>query len=426
VVDLVVRNARISDTKPPVDLVVDDGRFVKIGPAASVDGDARQTIDAGGRAVVPGFLEPHIHLDKALLERRQPNLSGTLAEAIRITGELKAKFTREDVLDRARQALEMAIKSGTVALRVQPDVDPFQGLLGVEAMLELRREYADFVDLQIVAFPQEGIIKAPGVRDLLVEAMRMGADVSGGCPYNEPSWEETQRHVDAVFEIAERFGGIADFHADFADDTSDRRYASASYIADQTIARGMQGNVALGHMTSLGGLTAEEARPVIERLAEARISIIALPATDLYLGGRKDPASPRRGLTPVRRLREAGVNVAYSTNNVRNAFTPFGNADPLQIGYLLLHAAHMGSPDDQAFVLTMGTTNAARAMGLSERYGIEEGKEADFVVLDTESVADVLLDLPARSWVIKRGNVTVVTEHRCTIQRSAAVKGDRT
>jgi cytosine deaminase len=424
VVDLIVRNARTSDTQPPVDLVIEAGTFARIGSGAADGVDARQTIDAGGRAVVPGFLEPHIHLDKALLERRRPNASGTLAEAIRITGELKAEFTREDTLERARRALEMSIRSGTTALRTQPDVDPIQGLLGVETMLELRQEYGNLVDLQIVAFPQEGIIKAPGVRELMIEAMRLGADVSGGCSYNEPSWEDTKRHVDTVFDVAEQFGAPVDFHADFADDSSDPRYTAASYIADQTIARGMQGRVSLGHMTSLGALTAEEAKPIIERLAEANISIIALPATDLYLGGRKDPASPRRGIAPIRRLRSAGVNVAYSTNNVRNAFTPFGKADPLQMGSMLAHVAHMGSPDDQAFILAMATTNAARAMGVSDCYGIEEGKAADFVVLDTEFVADAILDIPVRSWVVKRGNVTVVTEHRCTIHRPA-LAGDR-
>lgn len=408
VIDLVVHNARVADGRPLVDLAIDGGAILDIGPFR---GEAKERIDAQGRAVVPGFLEPHLHLDKALVERRRPNVSGTLADAIRITGELKAGFTREDVLERARRTLEMAIAHGTVALRAQPDVDPIQGLLGVEAMLELRAEYADMIDLQVAAFPQEGIFKAPGVRDLLVEAMRMGADVSGGCSYNERSWEDSKRHIDTVFDIAEDFGADVDFHADLADDASDPRFAAASYIAQTAIERGFVGRVSLGHVTSLAALTAEEARPVLERLAAAQISIITLPATDLYLGGRADAKNPRRGITPVKQLRAAGVNVAYASNNVRNAFTPFGKADPLQIGSLLAHAAHLGSPDDLAYVLQMATTNAAQAMGIADRYGLAIGKQADLVVLDTENVGDALLDIPARSWVVKHGRITVVTEH---------------
>jgi len=414
VVDLVIGNARISDGAPPTDIAIDGGKVVAI--AAGL-GDARECIDARGRAVVPGFLEPHIHLEKALLEGRRPNVSGTLAEAIRVTSELKAQFTREDALERARQTLEMTIAQGTVALRGQPDVDPIQGLLGVETLLELRQSYSDLVDLQIVAFPQEGIFKAPTVRNLLIEAMRMGADVSGGCPYNEESWDDARRHVDIVFDIAEQFSRDVDFHADFADDASDPRFAAAAYIAQKTIERGFEGRVSLGHVTSLGALTAEEARPIIEQLARARISIVTLPATDLYLGARKDPVNPRRALTPVKLLRQAGVNVAYSSNNIRNAFTPFGKGDPLQIGSLLAHVAQLGSPDDQAFVLAMATTNAARAMGISDRYGLEVGKQADLVVLDTERVADALLDIPARLWVIKRGRITVLTRHDVEIRR---------
>lgn len=413
-IDLVIHNARIADGEPLIDLAIDDGLIVDIGPFR---GEAKERIEAHGRAVVPGFLEPHIHLDKALVEGRRPNLSGTLADAIRITGELKERFHREDVLERAGRTLEMAVANGTVVLRAQPDVDPIQGLLGVETMLELRADYADVIDLQIVAFPQEGIFKVPGVRDLLVEAMRMGADVSGGCAYNERSWEDSKRHIDTVFDIAEEFGTDVDFHADLADEASDPRFAAASYIAQTAMERGFVGRVSLGHVTSLGALTAEEARPVIEQLAAAEVSIVTLPATDLYLGGRNDAKNPRRGLTPVKQLRAAGVNVAYSSNNVRNAFTPFGKADPLQIGSLLAHAAHLGSPDDQAYVLRMATTNAARAMGIADRYGLAIGKQADLVVLDTENVGDALLDIPARSWVVKHGRITVVTEHSYELRR---------
>ncbi|MEA1834884.1 amidohydrolase family protein [Methylobacterium durans] len=414
-IDLLVRNVRIADGKPLVDLATSKGQFVAVQP--NITADAARVIDAEGRAAIPGLLEPHIHLEKALLEQRMPNQSGTLAEAIRITGKLKAQQVREDVLDRSRQVLDMAIRNGVVALRAQPDVDPIQGLIGVETGLALAEEYKTALDLQIVAFPQEGILKAPGTLAMMEEALNMGASVVGGCPYNERTWEDTQSHIDACFALAQKYSRPVDLHADFADDTSDRRFAAASYIAQKTIDTGYQGRVTLGHMTSLGALLPEQAKPVIDLLQQAEISIVTIPATDTYLGGRKDQAAPRRGLTPVVALRNAGVTVTYASNNIRNAFTPFGKVDPLQIGNMLAHIAQLGSPDDQAYVLRMATLNAARAMGIGDRYGLEVGKQADMVILDTPMVANALLDLPPRSWVIKRGKVTFETRHEEKIHR---------
>jgi cytosine deaminase len=382
-----------------------------------LDHPQRQLIDAEERVAIPALLEPHIHLDKALLERQMPNRSGTLPEAIRITGILKKNQVREDVLDRSRQVLDMALRKGTVWLRCHPDVDTIQGLIGVETLLELKQEYANLLDLQIVVFPQEGIVKAPGTIELMEEALRMGGDYIGGCPYNERDWNDTKAHIDTVFSLAERFGKPIDMHADFADDVSDQRFAASAYIAEKTIAMGFEGRVSLGHATSLAALVPPEGARVMDLLRRAKIHIVALPATDLYLGGRSDPQNPKRSLAPVRALRAAGVNVTYSSNNIQNAFTPFGAADPLQMGLFLAHIAQMGSPEDQAEVLRMGTYGAADAMGISALYGIEVGKQADLVILDSRRVADVLLESPPRSWVIKRGRIAVTTRHTCEIHR---------
>ena len=247
--------------------------------------------------------------------------------------------------------------------------------------------------------------------------MVLGADVVGGCPYNELTWADTQRHIDMVFAMAQKHDANVDLHADFADDASDPRFAAAAYVARKTIDTGYQGRVSLGHVTSLGALDPDEAKPIIELLRQAEIHIVTLPATDLYLGGRKDVKSPRRGLTPVRALTAAGVNVAYSSNNIRNAFTPFGKADPLVIGNMLAHVVQFGTPAHQAAILQMGTYNAAKAIGIDASYGLAVGKQADIVILDSLQVADALLDIPPRSWVIKRGRVTVVTHYRCEIHR---------
>jgi len=413
--DLLIRNACVRDDEPLTDIAIRDGRIVHIEPG--IDTGAAEIIDAGGRAVIPGLVEPHLHLDKALLHRRLPARFGTLDEAIRVTGVLKSKQERHDVLDRSRQVLDMAVRNGTVAIRAHPDVDLIQGLIGVETALELKDEYKDLLDLQIVAFPQEGILKSQGTTDLMLDALRLGADVVGGCPYNELNWDDTRRHIDIVFELAQRFDLPIDMHADFADDTGDQRFAAVSYIAQRTIETGYQGRVSLGHVTSLGALDPDQLGPLIDQLREAQISIVTLPATDLYLGGRKDRSNPRRALTPVKALHSGGVNVAYSSNNIRNAFTPFGKADMLLIGNMLAHVAQFGVPDHQQAILDMGTHYAARAIGLGRDYGIAVGKQADLVILDTFKVADALLDIPVRLWVVKRGKITVVTEHRCTIHR---------
>lgn len=412
---LLIRNVRTTEHNDPVDIAIDGGRIAAI--ERGIGATAPRVIDAGGRAAIPGLLEPHLHLEKALLHRRMPARSGTLEEAIRITGILKGKQEREDVLARSRQVLDMAVKAGTTAIRAQPDVDVIQGLIGVETALELKEEYRDLLDLQIVAFPQEGILKSPGTVELLEQALRLGATVAGGCPYNELTRADTERHIDIVFDLAQKHGVPVDLHADFADDMSDARFGVAGYVARKAIETGYRGRVSLGHVTSLAALSAEEAKPIIELLHEADVHIVTLPATDIYLGGRKDERNQRRGLTPVRRLRDGGVNVTFASNNIRNAFTPFGKADPLLIGNFLAHLAQFGTPENQAYVLEMGTHCAARAMGIAEDYGLKVGRQADLVVLDTYDVADALLDIPPRSWVVKRGRITVETRHSCEIHR---------
>lgn len=414
--DMIIRRVRIDDEKPLVDIGIRDGRIAAI--EEGIEAKGAEEIDAEGRVALPGFIEPHLHLDKAFLHRRMPARLGTLDEAIRVTGILKAKQERKDVLERSRRVLDMAISSGTTLIRAHPDVDPIQNLIGVETAIELRDEYRDLIDLQIVAFPQEGILKTPGVVELMEKAIELGADVVGGCPYNEISWDDTKKHIDTVFAMAMKHDLPVDMHADFSDDATDQRFMSAEYIARKTIETGYQGRVALGHVTSPAALEPEKLKPLIALLQEAHIAIITLPATDLYLGGRKDVVNQRRGVTPVRALRAGGVNVAYSSNNVRNAFTPFGKADPLVIGNMLAHLIQFGTPDHQAEILKMSTTDAARAVGINKDYGLAVGKPADLMILDTQVVADALLDIPARSWVFKRGRIAAVTKHETRICRT--------
>ncbi|WIE77448.1 amidohydrolase family protein [Curtobacterium sp. MCSS17_016] len=417
--DLVLTNARLTDGRS-VDVTIADGVIVSVADALPGPGSAQgigtgtvaaptSVVDCAGRVLIPGLIEAHLHVDKALLDRERPNPDGTLAGAIAVTGELKRGFTHATVRDRARTLLDQAITNGTTLVRAHPDVDPIVGLTGVEVLLDLRDEYRDALDLQIVAFPQEGIAKAPGTLALLRQALAAGADVIGGCTYNEHTLAACHEHVETVLDLAEEFGVPADLHADFADDTSDPRYALAGHIADRVTARGLQGRVALGHVTSVASLPRGERRVLFDRLAAAGVAVVPLPATDLHLGGRSDDHDVRRGVVPVRELWDAGITSAYASNNVRNAFTPFGNADLLDVGLLLAQTGHLSGPDDLRRVLAMATTGAAEVVGVADTHGIRPGAAADLVVLSTTDPDGVLLDRPDRALVVKRGRVVAET-----------------
>jgi cytosine deaminase len=401
-VDLLLRGARLPDRQSLVDIAITGDRIVAMDPVAR---PARQTLDLGGRLVTPGLVEAHIHLDKALLTDRVSASEGTLEEAIRVTGQAKRSFTAEDITARARKVLDLAVRAGTTAMRSHVEVDPIVGLTGIEAMLELRREYAPALDLQLCAFPQEGILKAPGTDAMMRQAMEKGADVVGAIPYND---RDAREHVDWVFRLAREFDRDLDFHQDFRDDAD---AMSIEYVARKAIAERYEGRVSVGHLTALGAAPPARRAEIVALLRDAGISVICLPATDLHLGGRKDESNVRRALTPVRALRDGGVNVCLATNNIRNAFTPFGNGDLLQIAALALPACHLGGADDQPTVLPMLTTAPAKALRLPS-YGLEVGKDADLVLLDTRRVADAILDLPDRSFVVKRGRIVARTERR--------------
>ncbi|WOV83781.1 amidohydrolase family protein [Sporosarcina jeotgali] len=402
---LLIRNARIRDDQELQDIWIEDGIIQKIGMNFSEPAD--RFIDCEGRVVLPGLVEGHIHPDKAFLEERKPNVSGTLEEAIKNTGELKAEYTYDDVYARSEKVLKWAIAKGTTVMRAHPDVDHIEKLLGVEVLLELKEVYREQIDLQIVVFPQEGILKSEGTLERMEQGIQMGADVVGGCPYNEKTLEDSIRHLELVFDLAITHNLPLDLHVDFADHTEDPRYLLTERICDMTVERAMQGRVTLGHVTTLGSLEPEEASALFKKIAEAGITIMPLPATDVYLNGRKDGKNVRRGMAPVLQMLEHGVNVAFASNNIRNAFTPFGNANLLLIGYLLAETQFMGSADQQRTVLDMITYNAAKCLGIEKTYGIAEGKNADLVVFDSKKLSDVIQDQPIANFVIKAGRVIV-------------------
>ncbi len=399
--DLLVRNVCIEDGKPHVDIAVKDGKIVAI--EQKVNGDATTVIDGKGHVVVPGLVESHIHLDKAFVADRKPNLSGTLQEALKVTADLKPTFTPEDIKERSIRVLELAIQYGVTHMRTHSEFDPVQGFTGFDIVMDLKKQYAGQIDLQVVAFPQEGIIKAPGTLEMMEEALEKGADVVGGIPYND---SDADKHIDIVFELAKKYRKPVDFHLDFRDDAEG---LSTEYICQKTIAEGFEGLVSGGHVTGLGALPHEQLKPLAALMAKAQINIMSLPQTDLHLGGRRDEYNVRRALTPIRYLRDAGVNMSIATNNIRNAFTPYGNGDLIQTAILAMSTGHLGGASDLSSLLQMITENPAKAMQL-EGYGLQVGCHADFVILSSTEVADAIIDIPERLFVVKSGKLVAKTE----------------
>lgn len=400
--DMIIRNVRIADDKPLVDVAIEGGKIAAIGEQLAMTSDSE--IQGDGHVLIPSFVESHLHLEKAYVMDRKANRSGTLQEAIAVTAELKPTFTHEDIMERSRKVIRTLVQNGSTYVRAHAEFDPGQGFTGFDAVMQLKNEFKDVIDIQVVAFPQEGIFKYPGTEAMMVEAMEKGADVVGGIPYND---RDAKEHVDFVFDLAKKYNKDIDLHQDFSDDANSNM--SIEYVAQKTIEMGWQGRVSVGHLTSLGAVEPERRDEIIRLIKAADIHVMCLPATDLHLGARKDTYNVRRTLTPVRALRDAGVNVCLATNNIRNAFTPYGTGNLLHISMLAVPAAHLGGADDQVTVLPMLTTNPARALGLKD-YGLAVGNNADLVLLNTDKIASIILDIPAALKVIKRGKVVAETE----------------
>jgi cytosine deaminase len=399
---LILRNVHPWGESVTRDIAVVAGRFAALEPGMT----AERTIDAEGRLAVPGFVEPHIHLDKVLIvDSVRPNVSGTLTEAIEIIWERKREYEVREIAERAGRVIDAAIGNGVTHIRTHVDVDSIGGLRPLQGVALARERYRGFVDIQIVAFPQEGILRNAGTEALLWQAMENGADVVGGMPFNEASRADSARHIQIAFEIARKFDADIDMHVDETDDPQAR---TLEMLAEQTVANGWQGRVTAGHTCALAGYPDDYANTVMDKVAAARIHVITNPATNLMLQGRLDRQPKRRGITRVRELLERNINVSFGQDCVRDTFYPFGRNDPLEIALLAAHAAHMSLPHQIEQVFAMPTVNAARALRL-EGYGLNPGDRADIVVLDAKNAAEAIRFQPPRRWVIKNGRVVAET-----------------
>ncbi|HYL41905.1 MAG TPA: cytosine deaminase, partial [Ktedonobacteraceae bacterium] len=382
-----------------VDIAVKDGRFVKIAGDLSSD-NAPEELDAAGRLVVPPFIDAHVHLD-AVLTVGQPryNATGTLLEGIQIWSERKPSLTREDVKRRVLEEIGWEVAQGTLHIRSHVDVcDPH--LTALRALIEVREEVRDICDLQLVAFPQDGILSFPHGRELMREAMELGCDVVGGIPHYEWTRDMGVEDVHYVFDLAKEFNRDIDCHCDETDDPHSR---FTEVMAADTLQQGWQGRVTASHCTAMHSYDNAYAFKLIRLLARAQVNVIANPFDNVVLQGRFDTYPKRRGITRVKELLAGGVNVALGHDSIMDPWFPLGRGDMLAAAQLALYLCQMSGYEEINDVLDLITTNAAKTLRIQDAYGIEEGKPADFLVLDAPSAFEALRLVPVRLHVFKAG-----------------------
>ena len=377
--DLVIANARLPGVAMPMDVALADGRIAGIAPQIVSDAPRH---DARGALLVPGFVECHIHLDKAGILDRASIVEGTLPEAVRETARLKAGFTVEDVHARASAVVRQAISHGTMAMRTFVEVDPRAGLRSFEAIKAVRAEFASSIDIEICAFAQEGLTNEPETQALLETALADGADLVGGCSYTDPDPAE---HIRRIFALAERFGVAADFHVDF--DLVPTGSDLPAILAEMERRR-WQGPVACGHATKFSTWASAERDAMADRLAAAGVGIVALPATDLFLLGRSAETLVPRGVAPLMALAARGVVTAVATNNVLNPFTPYGDVNLLRMANLFANVAQLARDDDLDAAFAMIGARPAQLLG--RQHAVSVGAAADLILVDATSGADAV------------------------------------
>lgn len=404
--DIRIDDAAVPGAEGTASILVADGTIRDIGDP---DAGAGTVIDAAGGLVLPGFVDPHTHLDKAMVRDDLDAAPGNLADAIDLMQDRKERYTRDDVRARAEDAIRLHLEHGCHTIRTHVDVDRICGLTALEGVAAARDSYAGSADIEIVAFPQEGLLTPDGSEDLLREAMRNGADVVGGMPAQEEAAGAAETHIDTVLDIAERHDAPVDMHID---ETLDPDSRTLSMLASRTRERGLDdGRVTASHACALSSYPDEDAREVIDAVAAADISVVTNPATNLLLQGRGTYPSPR-GLTRVDQLREAGVTVAAGQDNMQDGFYPYGRANMLEVAWLLSHAAHMDGPSQQEAAVSMVTDGAAAVLGRDAR-GLAAGAGATLNVFPSgvTSVTAALRSAPRPRHRIRAGEVSDTPAH---------------
>ncbi|WP_169392026.1 MULTISPECIES: amidohydrolase family protein [Psychrobacter] len=385
--DLIINNARLIGYHYPVNIYIKNGHIerIEVLEDQDIDNELDASIsryDAKGHFVCSGFFESHIHLDKACILDRCNVSEGTFTEAAEETDKAKEDFTEADVFNRASKVIEMAIKKGTVGLRTFVETDEKTKLEGFNAIKKARAKYAFAIDIEICAFAQSGLTTKPTTQQLLQQALEQGADLIGGCPYKD---ENPDQHIEMIFDIAEKFDVDVDFHLDF---DLDPKNSSIPKLVEETIKRNYQGRVSIGHVTKLSAMDKMKRGEMAGLLKSANITLTVLPATDIYINGSDYEALIPRGTVNANQFAELGINTTISSNNILNAFTPYGDASLIRMANMYANLAQLSSDDEISDAFDMITVNPAKLLAINSL--IEVGASATLVVLEAENAVEAI------------------------------------
>ncbi len=401
--DFVIRNANLPDGRVGIDIGIDVGHIVAVQPNLPARGAGE--FDAAGTLVSPPFVDAHFHMD-ATLSYGLPrvNQSGTLLEGIALWGELKPTLTQEALIERALRYCDWAVARGLLAIRSHVDVCDAR-LLAVEALLDVKRQVAPYLDLQLVAFPQDGVLRSPGAFDNLKRAIDMGVDVVGGIPHFERTMADGAESIRLLCEFAAERGLRVDMHCDESDDPLSRHIET---LAAQTHRLGLHGRVAGSHLTSMHSMDNYYVSKLLPLMREAGVAAIANPLINITLQGRSDTYPKRRGMTRVPELLAAGIDVAFGHDCVMDPWYSLGSGDMLEVAHMGLHVAQMTGQDAMRQCFAAVTETPARILGL-EGYGIAPGCHADLVVLDARDPIEAIRLRATRTLVMRRGKMVART-----------------
>jgi cytosine deaminase len=404
--DLLIRNANLPDGRHGQDIGIADGCIQAVQP--NLEGDAGRVIDAAGQLVSPPFVDIHFHMDATLsLGLPRLNVSGTLLEGIALWGELKPLLTYEAIVERALKYCDLAVAQGVLAVRSHVDICDDR-LLAVDALLDVRQQVAPYLDLELVAFPQDGYFRSPTAAQNLTRALDKGVSIVGGIPHFERTMADGAASVKALCEIAAARGLRVDMHCDESDDPLSRHIET---LAFETQRLGLHGRVAGSHLTSMHSMDNYYVSKLLPLIAEAGVAAIANPLINIVLQGRHDSYPKRRGMTRVPEMRPHGINVAFGQDCCMDPWYSMGSADMLEVAHMGLHVAQMTSREAMRYCFDTVTSNPAMIMGL-KGYGLDVGCNADLVLLHARDPIEAIRLKATRLAVVRRGRVIAETPAR--------------
>lgn len=408
---MIIQNAKLRGKEGLWQLIIKDGVFHEITQQSIEVPAGEQVIDVDGALTLPPFIEPHIHLDTTLTAGEPEwNRSGTLFEGIQRWSERKAFLTPEDVKKRAKQALKWQIAQGIQHVRTHVDTTDTT-LTAVKALLEVKEEMKDYVNIQLVAFPQEGILSYPSGAELMEEALKMGVDVVGGIPHFEFTREYGVESMKIAFDLAEKYNRLIDIHCDEIDDEQSR---FVEVVAKEAYERGLGTRTTASHTTAMGSYNDAYTYKLFRLLKMSNINFVSNPLVNIHLQGRFDTYPKRRGLTRVKEIQEAGLNICFGHDDIFDPWYPLGTGNMLQVLHMGIHASQLLGYEQIVHSIDLITKNSAKTLQIEDEYGIEEGKPANFIILEAENEYEAVRKQATVLYSIREGKVIAETKPKVT------------